>query len=278
MESGSPPSAGFYDFLGWLDQNKQRVALGAGVAFVLAVVVGFFVWRSGQREIEAERALSSVPVAVVPGEMPPPGMAEAVAKIAEDFPKTPAAAKALLRAGTIYFDQNNFTKAQEQFDKLLRDYGETVWVPQAVYGLAACLDAQNKPSEAIAKYNDFTRAYPSDPAADQARLSLARLYEQTKQPALALDLLKKMTEGQQGAFGPGAAEAQERLRELYAKNPSLIPSNPVAPPTMFSPMPAPPTNASLLTNLIIRSTNAAASASPAAPNILLPSPNTNAGK
>ncbi len=278
MESGTPPSAGFYDFLGWLEKNKQRVAIGAGAVVLLAIIIGLFVWRSGQREMDAEQALSSVRASVVPGELPAPGMAESVAKIAEDFPKTPAAAKALLRAGTLYFDQNNFTKAQEQFDKLLRDYGDTAWVPQAVYGIAACLDAQNKPTEAIAKYNDFIRAYPSDPAAEQARLNLARLYEQTKQPALALDVLRKMTEGQQAGFSPGASEAQERLRELYAKNPSLVPSNPVTPPTMFSPTPAPPTNAALLTNLLIRRTNMQAIPGTNAPRILLPSINTNAGK
>ena len=273
MEAGTPPSAGFYDFLGWLETNKKRVAMAAVVLFIVAIIVGFFVWRNGQREIEAEEALSSIKVAVAPTDLPAPGSAEAVAKVAEEYPKTSAAPKALLRAGTIYFDQNNFAKAQEQFDKLLRNYGDTPWVSAALYGTAATLDAQNKPAEAITKYNDFLRAYPNDPAADQARLNLARLYEQTKQPALALDLLKKMTDGQHAAFSPSTAEAQERIRELYAKNPSLIPSNPVTSPNMFTP---PATSAIPLTNFIIqRATNAAATN---APKILLPQANTNVGK
>lgn len=29
MESGAPPSAGFYNVVGWLDVNKKRVAVGA---------------------------------------------------------------------------------------------------------------------------------------------------------------------------------------------------------------------------------------------------------
>jgi tetratricopeptide (TPR) repeat protein len=276
MESGTPPSAGFYDFLGWLETNKKRVAIGAAAIFVLAVIVGFFVWRSGQREIEAEEALSSIKAAASPTDLPAPGSAEAMAKIAEEYPKTAAAAKALVRSGTIYFDQGDFARAQVQFEKLLRDYGDTTWVPTAVYGVAASLDAQSRQAEAIAKYNDFIRNYPSDAAVDQARLNLARLYEQTKQPALALDVLKKMTEGQQAGMSPGTAEAQERIHELYAKNPSLMPSNPVTSPTMFTPPSNPMTNA-IPTNLIIRRmTNAVTGTN--APKILLPQGNTNAGK
>jgi tetratricopeptide (TPR) repeat protein len=275
MDEAKPPSTGFYDFLGWIETNKKRVAIGAGVLCVLAIVVGFVVWRSGQSAIEAEEALSSIRTAVTPGEMPPTGTAEALTQIAVDFPKTPAASKALLRAGTVYFDQNSFVKAQEQFDKLLRDYGDTMWVPQAVYGIAASLDAQGKPTEAIAKYNDFIRNYPSDPAAEQARLNLARLYELTKQPALALDILKKMADPQQGTFGPGTAEAQERMRAIYTKHPELMPA-PTPPPSMTQNITVPP-NGSLLTNFI-RSTNSLLNPTSNAPRILLPQANTNAGK
>ena len=276
MEAGTPPSAGFYDFLGWLETNKKRVAIGAAAVVLVAVVVGLFVWRNSQRELDAEQALSSVKVAVAPGDLPAPGSAEAVAKIAEEYPKTSAAAKALLRSGTIYFDQNDFAKAEEQFNKLLHDYSDTPWVPAAVYGIAACLDAQNKATEAIGKYNDFIRNYPGDPAVDQARLNLARLYEQTKQPALALDTLKKMTEGQQGAFSPSAGEAQERIRELFARNPSLVPSNPVTSPTTFTPS-ALVTNASPTSNLIIRRITNAATI-PNRPQIAVPQGKSNGGK
>jgi len=171
MESGSPPSAGFYDFLGWLETNKKRVAIGAATVFIVALIAGFFVWRSGQREIEAEQALSSVKVAVSPGDLPAPGSGEAIAKIAEEYPKSAAGAKALLRSGTIYFDQGDFAKAQAQFEKLLRDYGDTPWVPTAVFGIAASLDAQSKATDAITRYNDFIRNYPGDAAIDQARLT-----------------------------------------------------------------------------------------------------------
>jgi len=85
-----------------------------------------------------------------------------------------------------------------------------------------------------------------------------------------------MTEGQQAGFSPAAAEAQDRIRELYAKNPSLMPSNPVTTPNLFTSPPNMITNA-LPTNLVIRrTTNAAAGTN--APKILLPQGSPNAGK
>jgi tetratricopeptide (TPR) repeat protein len=148
-------------------------------------------------------------------------------------------------------------------------------VPQAVYGIAACLEAQGKTADAIAKYNQFIQTYASDPALDQARLSLARLYDQTQQPALALDVLNKLVSAQPGGFSPAAAEAQDKIKELYAKHPSLAPSNP--PP--LAPTPAP----NMLTNFIrptnvVRLTNAPLNLTNTRPRILQSSGPTNQGK
>ena len=280
MDSDTPPSAGFYNLLGWFEANKQRVAVGACVIAILGAIAGFFAWRSGQRGLEAEEALSSVRMPLAPSEAPAPGTAEALAKIADEFPKTQAAPKARIRAGTVYFDQGNYAKAQEQFEKFLRDHGDTAWTPQAILGIAACLDAQNKVNEAITKYNDFATRYASDPAADQARLSLARLYEQSKQPALAFDVLRKMTEGQaQAGFSPSAQEAQEKIRELLTKHPELMPPPPppAVTPSLFTNVPAPATNILNLTNLI-RGTNASIISNTNAPKILLNPGPTNTGK
>src|SRR6185503_5319265 len=86
---------------------------------------------------------------------------------------------------------------------------------------------------------EFTDRFSADPAVDQARLNLARLYERNNQPQLALEMLSKMTASnpQQQSYSPSAAEAQERIKTLIAKFPSLMPSNPA--PTM-TPTPTPP--------------------------------------
>ena len=244
MESETPPSAGIYDFLGWIETNKKRVALGVGAIVAVGIIAGLLAWRSGQRESEAELALSSVKVSFIPGEVASAGTAEALAKIAEEYPKTSAGTIALLRSATAYFDSGNFAKAGEQFDRFLRTYPESAYVPQAVFGVAASLDAQGKVTEAIAKYNDFLRTYSGDPAAERARLSLARSYEKNNQPSQALEILTKSTNPQTGATA--SPEAQEKIRELFTKYPSLLPTNTA---------PAMPPAPNILTNFI-RQTNA----------------------
>lgn len=266
MESATPPSAGIYDFLGWIETNKKRLAMVAVAAVVAGTVIGLLAWRNSQREIEAELALSNIKVTFVPGEVVTSSTAEELAKIAEEYPKTGAGTKALLRSATAYFDAGNFAKAGEQFDRFLRTYPETQYVPQAVFGVAASLDAQNKVNEAITKYNDYLRAYASDPGVERARLSLARLHEQNNQPSLALELLTKSTNPQAGSTA--SPEVQEKIRELFAKYPSLVPSNPAP---AFTPPPNILTNFTRQTNVlrIPQATNAQVNSTGGAPKILV---------
>src|ERR1043166_2166901 len=82
MSSDAPPSAGFYNFLGWFETNKKPVAIGVGVILVVGVAVGLWTWHKSQREVDAEEALSSVRMPYSPVDTPPPGTAEAFAKVA----------------------------------------------------------------------------------------------------------------------------------------------------------------------------------------------------
>jgi len=252
--------------MGWIETNKKRLAMAAGGILVVGTVVGFLAWRNGQREVEAELALSSVKVSFIPGEVASTEAGDTLAKIAEEYPKTTAGTKALLRSATAYFDSGSFAKAGEQFDRFLRTYPETPYVPQAVFGVAASLDAQDKVTEAIAKYNDFLKTYSGDAAAERARLSLARLYEKNNQPSQALEILTKSTNPQTGSTA--SPEAQEKIRELFTKYPSLVPSNPVP---VIPPTPNILTNFTRQTNVvrIPQATNSQVIATSGAPKILL---------
>ena len=229
METEAPPSVGLYNFLGWFETNKNRLVQLAAGALVAAAVVGFLVWRSGQKQVEGEQALAGIHMPFSPSEVPAPGTADALAKVAQDFPGTPAAAKATLRAASVYFGDGNYAKAKEQFELFIRSYSDSPWVAQASYGIATCLDAQGNTAEAITKYEAFIKTPGAEILGDQARLNLARLYEQNKEPSKALELLTKMTSTPQG-YNPAAAEVQEKIRELYTKYPQLVPT-PTPPPT-----------------------------------------------
>lgn len=221
MDKDAPQSAGFYDFVGWLDSHRKHVLLGVGIVAIVAIGVGLFVWRQGERRIEAEKKLSALSMPYNPLDPVEPGTGDALAKLAADYPGTQAGAKASVRAGTAYFAEGQYAKAREQFNAYLREYGNTPWVSEAFYGVAATLEAEGKTTEAIEQYKDFLTKYGNSPAADQARFSLARLYEQANQPQLALETLNKMVNPQQPT--PAMQEAQMRIRQLMAKHPSLMP-------------------------------------------------------
>ena len=263
METEAPPSVGLYNFLGWFETKKKLlVQIGVG-ALVAAAVIGFLVWRSSQKQIEAEQALAGIRMPFSPSDLPAPGTGDALAKIATEYPGTPAAAKATLRAASVYFGEGNYAKAKDQFDLFIRNHSDSPWISQAIYGLATCLDAQGNVPEAIAKYEAFIKTPGSDILGDQARLNLARLYEQNKQPEQALELLNKMTSAQQG-YSPAAAEVQEKIRELYTKYPKLVPT-PTPPPSIPPQIMAP--------TIVTPGTNG-----PAAPRILQPAPQPTPGK
>lgn len=244
MDSNAPRTAGFYDFLGWLETNKQRVAIYTGLLCLIALGIGVWVWRSGQSEIEAEEALSAIRL-----EAPQPaGTGDALAKIAAEYSGTSASGKALLRSGTAYFAEGQFAKARQQFEAYLREFGATPWVADAVLGIAASLEAEGKTAEAISKYKDFLNSYGTAPSADIARFSLARLYEQSNQLQLALETLQKMAtpSAPNTQASPSAQEAQMRIRALLTKHPSLMPAPvtaqprpPAQPPLVLKPQDPP---------------------------------------
>ena len=99
MDSSAPPSAGIYDVLGWFETNKKRVAIGAVAVVIMGLVVGFWVWQNSQQAVEAEEALALVRMPFSPLDPPQPGTADALVQVARQYSDTPAAAKALLRAG-----------------------------------------------------------------------------------------------------------------------------------------------------------------------------------
>lgn len=250
MESEAPPSTGWYNFLGWLDANRKRVILGAAIVAIVAAGIAIAVWWKDQRQLKAAEALSAVRVPFNPMETPDVRVADEYLKVSQDYSGTKAGAQALLKAGSVYFANGQFAKAQEQFQRFLKEYSDTPWVSTAQFGIAASLDAENKTTDAIARYNDFLRAYANDPAADEARLSLARLYEKANQPAQAIETLSKMTNA--APFSPIGGEVQDRLKALYAKHPNLAPA-----PT---PRTLPASPASLLTNITRVITNTAGTA------------------
>ncbi|MBI3853695.1 MAG: tetratricopeptide repeat protein [Verrucomicrobia bacterium] len=225
-------STRFYDFLAWLDANKRRLIVAVVILAVAGLVTAFMIWRGNQRELEANEALSNVQpgrtssrqIEVVPS--------EAYLKVAMEFNGTSAGARALLLGAVSLFVEGKAAEAQAQFTKFQPEYPDNPLLPEAIMGIAACLEAQGKSAEAITKYQEVISRFPRDHTVGQAKLALALIYENQNKPEQAQKLYAELTQGT--AYSSSGAEAGMRLEELLLKHPGLAPTN--APPSrIFKP-------------------------------------------
>jgi len=220
MSSDVTQTAGFYDFLAWLEVNKKRVVTITAVVAVLALAISYVIYNKNQREIAADAALLKLGLPLAQSDSAPTSTAKDFEKVALDFAGTGAAERAMLESAGLLFSENQYVEALNQFKKFQSVYGASRMAGIAAIGVATCLDAQNKTDEAINAYKDVLTRYPSESVAGQARIALGRIYEARKQPDVALkyydDILKASTRS------GWANEAGEFREMLLAKNPNLV--------------------------------------------------------
>jgi len=229
--------------------------MGATVVVALGVIVGFYLWYQNEKETSASEALTSVSLPTGPG--PRSDTADAYLKVAATYPKSSAGARAVLLAGGTLFVEGKYDQAKAQFDKFVREYHDTTFMGEALLGIAACLDAQNKPDDAIRAYKDLTDHHSGDPAVPQAKFALARLYEAQGKSELARTFFEDVARSE--PYSSLGSEAGMRLEELKMKHPELFAPPPSSTPEIpqgFPQIALPqPTNGSLTD---ARATNAVA--------------------
>src|SRR5689334_382680 len=174
------PPGGAIAVLAWLEVNRKAVIRVGVVALVAVMGIALFLQQQSQRERSASRAFSDIRVPLNPGAPVEAGTAEALAKMAADYRGTKAAARALLTSAGLLFSERKYAEAEARFAQVTREYPDTQWAPEALLGIASSLDAQGKTTEAIAKYEEIKRRYEKSPVIDDAKMSLARLYETQK--------------------------------------------------------------------------------------------------
>jgi len=211
----------------WLGKNRTQALTGVTIVIALALIVGFYLWYKGEKETNASEALTSISLPTGPA--PRTDAADAYLKVAAAYPKSSAAARAVLLAGATFFTEGKYDKAKAQFEKFVRDYREPTFMGEALLGIAASLDAQNKTEEAIRAYKDLTEHHSGDPAVPQAKFALARLYEAQGKPEMARTLFEDVARSE--PYCSLGSEAGMRLEELKMKHPQLF----APPPTTMTP-------------------------------------------
>src|SRR3954451_2580332 len=103
----------------WLGQNRNQAIGGAVIVLAIGLMVGFYVWYRGEKEMTASEALTSVSLPTGPG--PRADAADAYLKVAATYPKSSAAARAVLLAGGTLFVEGKYDQAKAQFEKFTHE-------------------------------------------------------------------------------------------------------------------------------------------------------------
>jgi predicted negative regulator of RcsB-dependent stress response len=209
----------------WFEANKKPTILGAALLVVVGVIVAFFLYRQNEQELAASEALSNVVVPQLTGAAGRPESAGAYLKVAATYPKSAAAAQAVLLAAGSLFVEGKYPEAKAQFDKFAREYRDSPFMGQALLGAAACQDAQGKTNEAMAAYKDLIDHHPGENVVSQARFALGCLYEAQHDPEKARNQFEEVA--RENPYGSLGSEAGMRLEELNIKYPKLIPATPM---------------------------------------------------
>ncbi len=218
MEEKAAPSFDFYKLWAWVETNRKQVGRFALAVVILGVLAAYFFWLQSEKEVDSSEALSKISVAQATGESPRPDPVPAYLKIAADYPKSSAGARAiLLAAGSLFVDEK-YDQAKAQFEKFTREHRDSPLLGQALLGIAACLDAQGRTSDAFTAYKNLVDRHPTDIVISQAKFALARLYEAQNNPEQARFYFEQLA---REPYGSIASEAGIRLEELLVKYPRL---------------------------------------------------------
>ncbi|MCX7722030.1 MAG: tetratricopeptide repeat protein [Verrucomicrobiae bacterium] len=178
--------------LAWATKHKQKLLIGLVAVGVVAIALG--AWRAHNlraRRIAEEELSKLRPTISAQGEVVPVP-ASALLRIADSYPRTKAGARARLMAAGALFNEGRFAEAKIQFDRFIRDYPQSPFRPDALYGSAASLAAQGKAAEAIPLLNQIVERYPDTAVATRAKLTLAKLLAAQNQLERARTLLEQV--------------------------------------------------------------------------------------
>jgi tetratricopeptide (TPR) repeat protein len=207
--------------LEWLHARRRPLVIGAVIVAVIGLAWGIFSWKKAQNESDANAQLCAVsPEGTRMGLVSSAPLLE----VAKEYPGTAAGEHARLLAAEELFTQGDYPDAGKQFSDFVNNYPDSALLPQAKVGIAACLEAGGKTTEAIAKYHEIVLSYPSEMSIiSPAKLTLARLHEEVNQPQEALGLYAELARmAARNPYDPWAAEARERAQLLVSKHPELM--------------------------------------------------------
>ena len=139
--------------LAWYDENKQQAMLGALIVVLLGIGLGFFFWRTNEKDVASGQALTAVTLSYTgPGGGLRSGASDQLLKVANDYPGSKAGSRALLlAAGNLYVD-GKYDEARKQFERFTREYKDSTFMGEALLGdgvLLRCAEQDKRSGDSL---------------------------------------------------------------------------------------------------------------------------------
>ncbi|MFZ1074710.1 MAG: tetratricopeptide repeat protein [Verrucomicrobiia bacterium] len=215
MQPQDAQTAFLFKIWPWIEANKNRVIVGAGIIIVAIFLYSFFSWKAEQNEIAAGSALTRL-ILSSPSSEDTGELADGYLKIAGDYPGTLGGRRAWLQGAAALFVAGRFADAQAQFQKFLDTHPDDDFSSSAALGVGACLEALGKLDLAVSAYQRAVSDLSSVAAANAAKFALARIDEQQGKFNDALNFYESIARSSPGSVL--ASEAAMRAVELRTKS------------------------------------------------------------
>jgi len=139
--------------------------------------------------------------------------------IAQDFPESAEAAKALYQIGQIYWNRHENAQALEYFQLILEKYPTSEYVDRARFAAADIHEYFGRRPEAIQLYSDIIKLSPVGQIRDDAAWRLAWLYYRNGDLPSASEAFSTLSkQSGNGPFGTAALYWQARISEKSGEN------------------------------------------------------------
>ena len=173
MQTNDAPAELLIKLWPWLEANQKRLIAVIVALLALWGIYFFVTTQHEQKEVAAGQALTQLLMTPVAGANASQ-IAESFAQLAAKYSGTAAGQRAQLQAATAMFSAGRYADAQAQFKKFLDAAPDGPLAATVQLGIAASLEAQNKP-EAAAAYQQVVSKFSGSPAAESARQALSRM-------------------------------------------------------------------------------------------------------
>lgn len=209
-------SSKLYELWAWYEANRKRVHLWATIILIVGIAIAYAIWSAKQKELNANNAvfLLGEPVSVIAdGKVP----GDELMKVADKYKGTSAAERALLEAGSAYFNAGEYQKAEDAFKRFQSEYPGSDMKNIAAYGLAVCLDAAGKDDEALSAYQTLSRE--NNAVALQAKMNMAAIYQSKGDNEQAVEMYREISSAHQSSW---AGKAYAQVRKMETRFPELV--------------------------------------------------------